>query len=370
VYGQRLILKIFRRLSEGTNPDLEIGRFLTERARFPHIPSVAGALEYRAGEGEPTTLGILQAYVVNEGDAWSYTLDQLERYFECVLTIRSELGDFVAPTGSPLDPTGQHSPFLVLEMASHLETARLLGQRTAEVHLALAAETEDPAFAPEPFAYLYQRSLYQSMRTSTLRNFEVLRERLGDLSGPSATEATALLALEGELLETFRGIVGDRLAGMRIRSHGDYHLAQVLHTGTDLVIIDFEGEPARPLSERRLKQSPLRDVAGMLRSFDYAAYTALFSSAEKGVIREEDVAVLEPWARFWRQWMSSAFLRAYLPPVSGAGLVPADPDPLGRLLRVFLLDKAVYELGYELNSRPSWARIPIRGILDLLRATG
>jgi maltose alpha-D-glucosyltransferase/alpha-amylase len=251
-------------------------------------------------------------------------------------------------------------------MGTHLEVARLLGQRTAELHLALAHDSEDPAFAPEPFTTLYQRSLYESMRKSVTRNLNLLRRRLDDPTQPPGSEARRLLEREEELVEAFRAIVGTRLGGRRIRVHGDYHLGQVLYTGNDFVIIDFEGEPARPLTERRLKRSPLRDVAGMLRSFDYAAQTALFGSAERGAIREEDVPILLPWGRSLTQWGGSAFLRAYLPPVQAAGLVPAERDELAVLLRVLLLDKALYELGYELNNRPGWSRIPIRGILDLL----
>jgi maltose alpha-D-glucosyltransferase/alpha-amylase len=155
---------------------------------------------------------------------------------------------------------------------------------------------------------------------------------------------------------------------LRIRTHGDYHLGQVLYTGNNFVIIDFEGEPARSLGERRIKRSALRDVAGMLRSFEYAAYTALFGSVERGLLSEEEASRLQPWARFWSQWVGSSFLRAYLPPVTAAGLIPSDRDAVRRLLHVLLLDKSVYELGYELNNRPAWARIPIRGILELLGA--
>jgi len=363
IYGERLVFKLFRRLSEGVNPDLEVGRFLTERAGFSHVPAVAGALEYRVGRREPMTLGILQAFVVNEGDAWSFTLDQLEGFYERALALQAEVP---VSEESPLELIGEAPPPLLLEMGTHFELARLLGQRTAELHLALAHDPEDPGFAPEPFTTLYQRSLYESIRTSAARNLGLLRRRLGDLTGPAASEARHLLEREVELLETFRAIVGTRLGGMRIRVHGDYHLGQVLYTGNDFVIIDFEGEPARPLSERRLKRSPLRDVAGMLRSFDYAAATALFGSAERGAIREDDVPVLMPWARSLSQWASSAFLRAYLPPVQAAGLAPSERGQLATLLRVLLLDKAIYELGYELNNRPGWSRIPIRGILDLL----
>jgi maltose alpha-D-glucosyltransferase/alpha-amylase len=366
VYGERLVLKVFRRLSEGVNPDLEVGRFLTERARFSQIPAVAGALEYRVARRQPITLGILQAFVTNEGDAWRFTLDQMEGFYQRALSLDAEAPEVPSVERSPLDLVEGDPPEAFFEMGTHLELARLLGQRTAELHLALAHDPEDPGFAPEPFTTLYQRSLYDSMRTSATRNLGLLRRRLEGLSEPGGSDARPLLEREEELLGAFRAIVGSRLGGKRIRIHGDYHLGQVLYTGNDFVIIDFEGEPARPLSERRLKHSPLRDVAGMLRSFDYAAHTALFGSAERGAIRDEDVPVLLPWARSLSQWVGLAFLRAYLPPVQEKELIPAERDQLALLLRVLLLDKAVYELGYELNNRPDWVGIPIRGIVDLL----
>jgi maltose alpha-D-glucosyltransferase/alpha-amylase len=369
VYGERLVLKLFRRLSEGTNPDLELGRFLTEGDRYPHTPLVAGAFEYQVPRREPMTLGILHGYIENEGNAWEFTLDQLARYFEDVDARPLESDTVQVAPGTPLDLVELELPPLVSELVGpYLEIARLLGQRTAELHLALASDPEDPAFAAEPFTSLYQRSLYQSMRNSTQRNLPLLREKLGELSGPTAAEAAALLAREEEILEALQAIVGERLEGSRIRVHGDYHLGQVLYTGSDFVIIDFEGEPARSLSERKIKRSPLLDVAGMLRSFEYAAHTELFGRVERGVLVDEEASLLRPWARFWSQWVGSGFLRAYLPPVSAAGLIPRERDAVRRVLRVLLLDKALYELGYELNNRPSWARVPIRGILDLLDA--
>jgi maltose alpha-D-glucosyltransferase/alpha-amylase len=369
MYGKRMILKVFRRLSEGTNPELEVGRFLTERARYPHAPLVAGALEYRVARGEPMTVGILQGYVENEGDAWHFTLDQIARYFEEVRARGPDSDDVRIPAGTPLELTELPVPPLASELVGvYLEIVRLLALRTAELHLALASDPADPAFAPEPFTSLYQRSLYQSLRNSALRNLPLLSGKLGELTGPTATEAAELLGRESEILEAFRPIVGARLEGLRIRTHGDYHLGQVLYTGNNFVIIDFEGEPARSLGERRIKRSPLGDVAGMLRSFDYAANTELFGSVQRGLLSEEEASRLQPWARFWSQWVGSSFLRAYLPPVTAAGLVPRDRDAVRRLLHVLLLDKSVYELGYELNNRPAWARIPIRGILELLDA--
>jgi maltose alpha-D-glucosyltransferase/alpha-amylase len=369
-YGQRMILKVFRRLSEGLNPDLEIGRFLTERPRFSHAPRVAGALEYQVERQEPATIAILQEYIENEGDAWQYTLDQLALYFESVVARQTAPEQARVSAGTPLELIDSDPPALGPELlGAYLETARLLGQRTAELHLALASQPEDEAFAPEPFTSLYQRSLYQSARNTTQRNLGLLRTKLSELPAAAAEDARALLAREEEILRILNAVVGARLGGTRIRVHGDYHLGQLLYTGNDFIITDFEGEPARSIGERRLKRSPLTDAAGMLRSFDYAAHTALRDSMRTGVADERNVHELRQWARFWSQWVGSSFLRAYLPAVSAKGLIPGDRDELRRLLRVLLVDKSVYELGYELNNRPAWSPVPIRGILELLEAT-
>ena len=157
-----------------------------------------------------------------------------------------------------------------------------------------------------------------------------------------------------------------RITGMRLRVHGDYHLGQVLHTGKDFLIIDFEGEPARPLSERRIKRTPIRDVAGMLRSFDYAAHAALFEQHERGAISTETMDRIEPWARFWTHWTSVVFLKAYLGSAGQGEFLPKTSKELKTLLEANLMDKALYELGYELNNRPAWLRIPLQGILQLV----
>jgi len=367
-YGDRLILKLFRRLGEGLNPELEIGRFLTEKARYAHVPQLAGALEYRSERGEPATVAILQQQVENEGDAWSYTLDAIERAFDGALARHPEGAPELAPEPSDLlDAAAAHLPELADELVGgYLESARLLGQRTAELHVALASDRDAANFAPEPFSSLYQRSLYQSMRTQALRTFELLRESRSGLPREVAAEIDAVLALENEVQSAFQALVGPPLGGVRLRCHGDYHLGQVLHIGNDFVIIDFEGEPARPASERRLKRSCLSDVAGMLRSFDYAVNTVLLSSGDRGAIRPGDVPALEPWGRAWRHFVSARFLAAYLGPTRAAGLIPKGRRELGVLLRALTLDKAIYELRYELNNRPDWIRIPARGIRALL----
>jgi maltose alpha-D-glucosyltransferase/alpha-amylase len=369
LYGQRLVLKLFRRPAEGLNPDLEIGRFLTERTAFTHIPPVAGALEYRRPRRGPVTLGILQGYVANEGDAWRFTLDQLAHYFGDALARRPETPEPDEATDL-LALSRRDAPPLAWEaIGAYLELARLLGRRTAELHVALASNAENPDLAPEPFGTLYQRSQYQSMRNLSRRTLALLGQRRSGLDAETAAQAERLLGQEQRLLDLFHGLVGAQLRGRRIRCHGDYHLGQVLYTGNDFVIIDFEGEPARPLAERRAKRSPLRDVAGMLRSFDYAAYTAVDQFESRG-LAPEDATRLQPWGRFWTRWVSASFLGAYLPIATGVGIVASEPEEQDLLLRLLLLEKAVYEVGYELNNRPDWARVPLRGVLDLLEGQG
>ena len=366
-YGDRWVLKLFRRLEPGINPDLEIGRFLTEKAGFPHTPPVVGGLEVRPARGEAMTLGVLQGFVENEGDAWTYTLDALRRFYERALTRAGEPP--AAVRAHLVDEVAEDLPPEVYEvMGTYPATARLLGRRTAELHLALASETEDPAFAPEPFTALYQRSLYQSMRSLAGRTFQLLAQRADSLPEAEQQEAAALLGQREEVFARFQALIERKIDTLRIRTHGDYHLAQVLYTGKDFVIIDFEGEPARPLSERRLKRSPLRDVAGMLRSFHYAAEAALYQEAEVGLVPAGRRPGLESWAEAWVRWASIAFLQAYLATAASAPFLPGGRAELKLLLDAFVLEKAIYELAYELNNRPGWVAIPLHGIRRLLAA--
>jgi maltose alpha-D-glucosyltransferase/alpha-amylase len=367
-YGDRLVLKLFRKLEPGVNPELEIGRFLTEQTDVRHVPRVAGAFEVRDRRHEPMTLGILQEFVPNEGDAWSYTLDALGRYFDRVLTSSAGAGTVLAPV--PPEPlielTAREMTADDFErLGTYVPTVRLLGQRTAELHLALASG-QGKEFEPEPFSELYQRSLYDSMRTLTKKNFRLLRQRLGDL--PEAVRATAerVLAAEDRIVERFHRLTSRKLAAERIRVHGDYDLGQVLFTGRDFVILDFEGELSRSLSERRLKRSPFRDVAGMLRSFQYAAYVKFFEEAADGVASAESLPALESWALYWERWVSAAFLQAYLDRARGASFLPPLSEEREVLLDSYLLEKAVHELGDELNNRPDWVRIPLQGIGQIL----
>jgi maltose alpha-D-glucosyltransferase/alpha-amylase len=366
VYGQQLILKLYRRLSSGVNPDLEIGRFLTQKG-FGYTPPVAGALEYRKGKDEPITLGVLQGFIPNEGDAWAYSLDLLNHYFEKVMAQYREGDGLTPPKGHFLDMVEEEPSQSASDMiGSYLETARLLGRRTAEMHVFLASSPDDPVFAPEPFSKLYQRALYQSMRNLTGHNFQLLRKSLTRLPETLQSQAKDILKREKEVHEFFRLITSQKITAMRIRCHGDYHLGQVLYTGKDFVIMDFEGEPARPLGERKIKRSPLRDVAGMLRSFHYAFFSSLFSLVDRGLVHTEDQDKLESCAQTWYFWICAIYLKTYLPAAAEGRFLPCTAEELRILLDVYLLEKAIYEMGYELNNRPEWTKIPLRGIEQVL----
>jgi maltose alpha-D-glucosyltransferase/alpha-amylase len=372
IIGDKLVWKLFRRPAEGENPDLEIGRFLTERTTFQHIAPVAGALEYDRRSGERITVGMLKEFVPNEGDAWQYTLDHLARYLENTLAQRPA-ADEPAMTSCPglLALLDEGIPQDADErIGSYLTSARILGERTAEMHLALATDLEDPVFAPEPFTSHYQRSVYQSMRNLTDQVFQVLRKTAPGLRDPLKEEALSVMEMQQDILETFRGITDVKVDSKRIRCHGDLHLGQVLFTGEGFIFIDFEGEPDRSLGERRLKKSPLRDVAGMLRSFHYAAHTALLNEMASGMIREDATTRLQQGIHFWQCCVSASYLSAYLGTAGDADFCPQSRDELKVLLRVFLLEKAMYELGYELNNRPEWLRVPLAGIRELVSGDG
>jgi maltose alpha-D-glucosyltransferase/alpha-amylase len=370
VFGKRLILKLFRKLEPGVNPDLEVGRFLTERG-FPHIPHVAGAVEYRKVRQEPMTLAILHSFVPNRGDSWEYALHILDDYYTHVMTQPVETKSARLPQTHMLDLLEEEFAPRTLDMIGNFaEPARLLGQRTGELHVALGSAPENPTFAPEPFSRLYQRSLYQSTRNLTRQVFQLLRRSQGSLPETVQSEAKKVLDQEKEILDRFRSVSRKKISAMRLRCHGDYHLGQVLWTGKDFVIMDFEGEPARPINERRIKRSPLRDVAGMLRSFHYAAYSGLFAFEERrGLVVDEELTAMDFWARFWHFWVCVIFLKAYVEAAVNGNFLPESREELRTLLDMYLLEKAIYEMGYELNNRPEWLKLPLRGILQLLEQT-
>ncbi|MGE0357409.1 MAG: maltose alpha-D-glucosyltransferase [Burkholderiales bacterium] len=330
--GDRLFLKGYRRLRPGVNPELEIGRHLTEAARFAHCASLAGSLEFVAADGTPTTLALLQAFVPNQGDGWNHTLGYLERYLESVRDA----------TDTPIEePHG-----------AYLELARTLGTRTAELHAALAMRTGDASFDPEPATDRDLSAWKKRVRDEAEATFALLERRMESLPPEAREEALALLARRTDLLariEAARAGAG----ALKTRFHGDFHLGQVLLAKNDFLIVDFEGEPSRPLAERRAKSSPLRDVAGMLRSFDYARWSAL----ERASRNDAERARLGGLAKRWLEETRLAYLEAYQ-----ARSGPAEPG----LLALFEAEKALYELRYEIGNRPAWVRIPLQGISALL----
>jgi maltose alpha-D-glucosyltransferase/alpha-amylase len=360
VFGDRLVLKLYRRIEQGMNPDLEIGRFLTDRAAFPNIAPVAGGLELRRGRAQPQTLGILHGYVANEGDAWSYSEDRARRYLEDALARAAGHPEIEVPTPSLFDVVDSGPPELAVEtMETYLEAARLLGRRTAEMHHALASDAEDAAFAPERVTPFYQRSLYQSLRATANGVFQLVR------SQPDLPGAEVVLGLQSQILDRYRSLLDVRITGSRLRIHGDYHLGQVLYTGRDFVIIDFEGAPSRPIGERRIKRLPVVDVAGMIRSFQYAVHSA----ARAGDLGEpERPLAIAPWARLWYVSAAGAFLREYLDAVEDAPFQSQSREEVRLVLQAFLLDKALYEVAYEANHRPEWLPIPVAGITEILEA--
>ncbi len=366
VFSDRFILKLFRRVQEGTNPDLEIGRFLTRKG-FAHLPQVLGALEYTQDGKDPATLAILQAYVPNQGDAWSYTLNNLYQYFEILLETHGKLEHAPLPEGSLPTIAQEQIPESVAEgIGIFLDSVRMMAERTAQMHIVLASDDKDSKFTPEPFTKLYLRSLYQSMRSMAGRILPQLQRRIALLPQAPRAAAERILARKKEIIGTFDALTGLEITAKRIRCHGDYHLGQILYTGRDFVIIDFEGEPARAVSERRIKRSPLYDVAGMVRSFHYAAHSALIEEQARGLFHPENVPLMASWADYWYRWVGAAFLKRYMEVAAEGNYLPKTGHEFEVLFNAFLMEKAIYEIGYEMDNRPDWIAIPLEGIEQLL----
>jgi maltose alpha-D-glucosyltransferase / alpha-amylase len=360
--GDRAILKLYRRLAEGVSPDLEVGRHL--QGRFDSSPSLLGSVEYQRRRGEPITLAVVHDFVPNEGDAWSYALDRLTGYYERVLA-RPESLDPADFSTDLYGPVVEASPLVHDLFGPFFASAELLGRRTAEMHMALASG-DDAAFAPEPFTRLYQRSLYQSILNEVRATLRALRGRRASL--PPELEGLLDDHFERRIFTRLEQLRSRRIDTVRTRVHGDYHLGQVLWNGADFVVIDFEGEPDRSVGQRRLKRPPVRDVAGMLRSFDYAAQVGLRQLVELGLVPDFATAAerLGDWGRLWTAWVGRRFLDGYLATAAGEPFIPDEEDDRRLLLDLFLLEKACYEVRYELDHRPDWVAIPLHSLADLV----
>lgn len=394
----QLILKLFHRAGEGINPDLEMRQYLSQR--FDHITAIAGYLEYRRPKSDITTVGILQQYIPDVRNTWNYTLDSLRDYFDVAL-VQRETEVIHMPQGSLLNLQRAFDENINLDdsdarvfcdpsllsatqmcyvaglsdlaiervnaaqiIGTYLANVQLLGQRTAELHVALGAETNNPNFAPEPFSTLYQRSIYQYSRNLTGQVFLRLEEQLKHLPADIQPLAKMVLKNHNTYLERFHRVLGQKITAKRMRYHGDYHLGQVLYTGRDFYIIDFEGNSSRPVSERRMKRSPLRDVASMLQSFHYAANFALQQELESGFIQLEQIDRMQQWAGYWERWVSAGFLHAYLQTAMKDSFLPISEAELKVLMDFYLLERAIEDLGYELNHNLNRVKIPIQRILE------
>ena len=353
IYGDRLILKLFRRIEPGVNPDFEIGRHLTTRVGFARVPAVLGALELESSGEGTSTLAMLQQFVEGQADGWTHATDEAGRFYEAVEN-RPVPPLATAPLSYAELIAAPMPPVVADTIGGYLRTAETLGRRTGEMHLALASDASDPAFAPEPFTADDLKAISMDAVAQAQFALETL-QRLNT--------GFELVNERDTLLERVRHRQPLEFASSKIRVHGDYHLGQVLWAEGDFYILDFEGEPARPLVQRRTKQSPLKDVAGMVRSFSYAAFASLFAHTAS---RPASFEALAPWATAWETWTTAAFLRSYFATVEGALFIPREITQRDELLRFFVLDKALYELNYELNNRPHWLRIPLTGIMEIL----
>ncbi|HEY3457910.1 MAG TPA: maltose alpha-D-glucosyltransferase [Bryobacteraceae bacterium] len=361
--GEEFTLKVFRRWETGVNPDVEITRYLTEVMHFDGVAPFAGTVEYANQDVTPIVVGMLQARVPNEGDGWTWTLEELERYFENCAPVAFPPGHAMEDAADFFELSEQAtSSFARDHVGIYLDSAAALGRRTAQMHLAFAAPSDDAAFSPEPVSADDLRSLVAEMRKNAAQTFDVLKGSVSQFSDELVETAGLVLARRRQIMEGFAQLDGRPIRALRTRIHGNYALGQVLRVKSDYIITDFDGEPVRSLAERRAKQSPLRDVAGMLRSFSYAAYVALMNYTTR---RPEDLSKLMPWARLWERSVAAAFLRSYRETAGGAAYLPAGSGDFRQLLRAYLVEKVLSELLYELTNRPAWVRIPLEGILSL-----
>ena len=370
-YGQDFVLKLYRKLDAGIQPDRELVEFLTAQD-FPNVPRAVGALEYRVIDEDQhtatTSLGLMTLFSRNTTNGWNFTLDHLGLFFERALAIPADdPRQREIAFGNPVALTGQAIPQLMSDLlGTQLEFIRTLGRRMAELHFALSSRADLPDFAPEPFTDFYRHSLYHGMLGHASRSIDALRNALPTLPRHAVEDARALLARESELRSRFNDIRDRRLTGWRIRLHGDLHLSQILFTGNDVLFTNFEGELTRPMSERRIKRSALRDLAGMVRSFHYVAHAVLYGQVPGIIPARAENQQLQPWVDAWYQWVSAVLIDAYLKTANSAPFLPSTRADADVLLSAYLLQKALVEIEYEIERRPEWVRIPVNGVLEML----
>ncbi len=365
IFDDDFRLKFYHCVEAGKNPESELVKFLSDHVRFKYIPTFVSELQLNRERSDPFECVMLQKIVRSEGNAWSMVQDGIGQYFDRVLSKEVDIAEVGVKRYQFLSGEFEDIPDVIYEIMGsfQMEQLYLLGKRTVELHRALASSTTDPAFRPEMFSKLYQRALYQTMRTTATRGFTILQKVIPDLHGSVKNRAQELLSKKKDILDCFKDILNVKITAMKIRVHGDFHLKRVLYTGKDFVIIDFDGEPEKTASQKRLKYPALRDVASMIRSFHYAIYSAFF---QRSLMRPTDAPILEQWINPWLFYMSSMFLRGYFEGGAGAPFMPQEKSQLNILLQVISLEKSINELVYELANRPEWLIIPITGILHIL----
>ena len=369
LFGEEYVLKNLRRVQSGINVEVEMARYLAERQGFEHVARVVGTVEYQRSNEQPTTIGILHTFVPNRGDAWGLCLDAINDFLDDINGKLDNVEEIAPPTDDLLTLARQEVPAAMTRLLGpFLDSIRLLGRRTAEMHLALARSDGDAAFDAEPFTDFHRRALSHAMDGAAKNALRSLRSAINELPSEVQLKAQHVIEREDEVRGVARALRDRKLNATRIRCHGYYHLRQILSTGDDFVIVDFEGEPQRRLGERRLKNSPLRDVATLIRSFHYAANASLVDHTSEVVVGHDELGWLQPAALFWQTWVSAIWLRSYIDTVreSQTLLIPEEEEDLRLLLRSFLLDRCVHELMHELDRRPEWLRVPLDGVIRLL----
>lgn len=364
IYNDKFILKAFRKLSAGLNPDFEVPYFLTTHTGFNYVPKVAGFIEYRR-PSQNISLGVLQDFIVNQGDGYNNGLSRVKWYFSRVKSYTEDWQNFTEPQNAAV------AAQLVGDMP---HAAERLGYITGLMHNGLASNQDLPDFRPEPITRQDVASWEDNIIKLIGRVIQGVQAKLDTLSPNLQALLSPVAENEAVFVKMAEGLnVLVEANCHKIRFHGDYHLGQVLKTGEDYVILDFEGEPARSLAERRAKNCPLRDVAGMLRSFNYCAYAVLFEIWEERDWPESMKEELENWALAWEELARRSFLKGYLEAISqhtGLPFVPQDGASFSQVLKIYEVEKAFYELNYEFNNRPLWAPIPAKGILRQMQNAG
>jgi maltose alpha-D-glucosyltransferase/alpha-amylase len=368
-FGGRWIMKVFRRAEEGSHPEVEMGKLLTAHEETTLSARLMGYVEYRRRHSESMALAVVHEFVRHESDALQYTLDVVSNYFE--RTSAATCSPPSLPPDYPLIPDLVEPVEAAELIGDYLERAAQIGRGLAELHGVLASHVDQVDFAPEPFTMQYQRSLYQSIRAQLMDMLDRIERAQEGLPDDLRCLTQVLVGEQPKLADRLRCLLARDFRAMRIRCHGDCHLGQLLDTGKSFVFVDFEGEPTRSVDERRVKRSPLRDVVGLLRSFDYATHAVVLGLGTgrghpQGVIRPSDRAAAAPWAVFFRQCVCRRFLQAYLSSPGIHKLLPSDPLNLKCLLDLFIQERLVHETTHELRYRVDWLRIPLLGLIELV----